>query len=106
MQQVIKDAGYQIQYREEPGSQQTEEQEAAVRRSERRSLKFRVILGAILTLPVLYAGMVGGFISEDLVPALLDNHWFQLWLTPPSRSTQAGPFTAPAGKFWRSGLPT
>ena len=83
MQQVIKDAGYQIQYREEPGSQETEEQEAAVRRSERRSLKFRVILGAILTLPVLYAGMVGGFISEDLVPALLDNHWFQLGLITP-----------------------
>ena len=40
-------------------------------------------MGAILTLPVLYAGMVGGFISEDLVPALLDNNWFQLGLITP-----------------------
>ena len=83
MQQVIQDAGYQIQPREDPGSQQTEEQEAAVRRAERRNLTLRVIVGAILTLPVLYAGMVGGFISEDLVPALLDSNWFQLGLITP-----------------------
>ena len=83
MQQVIKDAGYQIQPRDEPGSQETEEQEAAVRNAERRNLTLRVIVGAILTLPVLYAGMVGGFISEDLVPALLDNNWFQLGLITP-----------------------
>ena len=83
MQQVIQTAGYQIQRREEPGSQQTEEQEAAVRKAERRSLTLRVIAGAILTLPVLYAGMVSGFISQDLVPALLDNNWFQLGLITP-----------------------
>ena len=83
MQQVIQDAGYQIQPREEPGSQQTEEREAAIRKAERRNLTLRVIVGAILTLPVLYAGMVGGFISEDLVPALLDNNWFQLGLITP-----------------------
>ena len=83
MQQAIKDAGYLIQPREEPGSQQTEEQEAAIRKAERRNLTLRVIVGAILTLPVLYAGMVGGFISEDLVPALLDNNWFQLGLITP-----------------------
>jgi len=83
MQQVIQDAGYQVQPREEPGSQQTEEQEATVRKAERRNLRLRVIIGAILTLPVLYAGMVGGFISEDLVPALLNNNWFQLGLITP-----------------------
>ena len=83
MQQVIQDAGYTIQPREEPGSQETEEREAAVRKTERRSLQIRVILGALLTLPVLYAGMVGGFISEDLVPALLDDSWFQLGLITP-----------------------
>ena len=83
MQQVIQDAGYQIQPREEPGSQETEEREASVRKAERRNLTLRVVVGAILTLPVLYAGMVGGFISEDLVPALLDNNWFQLGLITP-----------------------
>jgi len=83
MQQVIKDAGYQIQSREEPGSQETEEKEAAIRKAERRNLTLRVIVGAILTLPVLYAGMVGGFISQGLVPALLNNNWFQLVLITP-----------------------
>ena len=83
MQMVIKDAGYRIQRREEPGSQDTEEKEAAVRNAERRGLTLRVIIGAVLTLPVLYAGMVGGFISEDLVPPMLDNNWFQLALIIP-----------------------
>ena len=83
MQQVIQDAGYRIQPREQPGSQETEDHEAAVRKAERRSLTLRVIVGAILSLPVLYAGMVGGFVSEDLVPGLLDNNWFQLALITP-----------------------
>ena len=83
MEQVIQDAGYQMQPREVPNSQETEGREAAVRKAERRSLTLRVVIGAILTLPVLYAGMVGGFISEDLVPALLDNDWFQLGLIAP-----------------------
>ena len=83
MQQVIQAAGYQVQPRQEPGSQETEDREAAVRKAERRSLTLRVIVAAILTLPVLYAGMVGGFISEDLVPSLLDNNWFQLGLITP-----------------------
>ena len=51
--------------------------------AERRNLTLRVIVAAILTLPVLYAGMVGGFISQDLVPGLLDNNWFQLGLITP-----------------------
>ena len=46
-------------------------------------MTLRVIVGAILSLPVLYAGMVGGFVSEDLVPGLLDNNWFQLALITP-----------------------
>ncbi len=83
MQQIIQDAGYRIQSREEPGSQETEDREAAVRKAERRNLTLRVTVGAILTLPVLYAGMVGGFISQDLVPALMDNNWFQLGLITP-----------------------
>ena len=83
MQQVIRDAGYRVQPREEPGSQETEDREAALRKAERRNLTLRVIAGAILTLPVLYAEMVGGFISQDLVPALLDNNWFQLGLITP-----------------------
>ena len=74
---------YSLLPREQPGSQETEDHEAAVRKAERRSLTLRVIVGAILSLPVLYAGMVGGFVSEDLVPGLLDNNWFQLALITP-----------------------
>ena len=71
MQQVIQEAGYRVQPREEPGSQETEDREAAARKGERRDLTRRVIVGAILTIPVLYGVMVGDFISESWVPDCL-----------------------------------
>ena len=83
MRQVIQDAGYRIQSRDEPGTQETEDREVAVRRAERRDLTRRVVLGAVLTTPVLYAIMVGDFISKDWVPDLLENYWFQLALISP-----------------------
>ena len=83
MQQVIQEAGYRVQPREEPGSQETEDREAAARKGERRDLTRRVIVGAILTIPVLYGVMVGDFISESWVPDLLVNNWFQLVLITP-----------------------
>ncbi len=56
--------------------------EAAERRAEIRNLARRVIAGAVLTLPVLYAVM-----AHDLfgawVPATLLNHWVQLALVTP-----------------------
>ena len=83
MQQVVEDAGYRIRHRADPGSQETEDTEAAARRAERRDLTWRVIVGAVLTLPVLYAVMVGEFISPGLVPDLMENPWFQLALITP-----------------------
>jgi Cu+-exporting ATPase len=56
--------------------------EAAERRAEIRDLARRVIVGAVLTLPVLYAVM-----SHDVfgawAPAVLLNHWVQLALITP-----------------------
>jgi Cu+-exporting ATPase len=56
--------------------------EAAERQAEIRDLARRVIAGAVLTLPVLYAAM-----AHDLfgawVPAVLLNHWVQLALITP-----------------------
>ena len=83
MQQVIQDAGYRIQRRDEPGSQETEDHEVAARKAERQDLTRRVILGAILTAPVSYTVMVGDFISKDWVPDLMENSWFQLGLIAP-----------------------
>ena len=83
MRQVIQDAGYRIQSREEPGTQETDDREVAVREAERQDLTRRVILGAILTVPVFYAVMVGDFISKDWVPDLMEDPWIQLGLIAP-----------------------
>ena len=67
----------------EPGAAATEDAEAAAHRDEVRDLTRRVVIGAVLTLPVLYAAMVEHFISERYVPDLLENPWLQLLLTLP-----------------------
>lgn len=83
MAQVIEDAGYQVRHRPDPGSQETEDAEAAARKVERDDLTRRVILGAILTAPVLYAVMIGEFIGMQFVPDIMEGPWFQLvWITP------------------------
>jgi len=56
---------------------------AAARREEVRDLVRRVTLGAVLTLPVLYAAMVGHFIGDQFVPDALANFYVQLALCLP-----------------------
>jgi P-type Cu+ transporter len=56
--------------------------EAAERRAEIRDLARRVIVGAVLTLPVLYAVMAHEVFGLR-VPAVLLNHWVQLALITP-----------------------
>nr|MBA3620031.1 copper-translocating P-type ATPase [Acidothermales bacterium] len=75
--------GYDAVERGAPGSEETEDAEAAARRAEVRDLRWRVGLGAVLTAPVLYAAMVAHFISGDYVPDLLENPWVQLVLSAP-----------------------
>ncbi|MCC6238086.1 MAG: heavy metal translocating P-type ATPase [Dehalococcoidia bacterium] len=81
--EAIESTGYRVERREEPGTEATEDAEAAARRAEVRDLTRRVIFGAIFTGPVLYAVMVGDFISEDIVPDFLTERWVQLALIAP-----------------------
>ena len=83
MRQIIEEAGYHVRHREEPGSQETEDKEAAARQAEHQDLTRRVIFGAILTAPVLFAVMVGEFISPDWVPNVMEDRWFQLGFIAP-----------------------
>ena len=76
-------AGYHAVERTTPGSEATEDEEAAARQAEVRDLRWRVGLGTVLTLPVLYAAMVGHFIDPAYVPDVLENRWAQLALTVP-----------------------
>jgi Cu+-exporting ATPase len=81
---AVADAtGFKARLRAEPGSESTEDAEAADRRAEVRDLKIRVGIGALLTLPVLYASMVMGLFGEQYVPDVLMNRWVQLALTLP-----------------------
>jgi Cu+-exporting ATPase len=60
-----------------------EEGQAAERRAEIADLSRRVLLGAILTLPVLFAVMVHEVFKANWVPGWLLNHWLQLALIAP-----------------------
>ncbi|WP_436494307.1 heavy metal translocating P-type ATPase [Actinokineospora sp. HUAS TT18] len=57
--------------------------QAAERRAEITDLTRRVVLGAILTLPVLFAVMAHELFGVDWVPGVLLNHWVQLALITP-----------------------
>ncbi len=80
---VAEATGFPARLRPEPGSTDTEDAEAAARKEEVRDLKRRVALGALLTVPVLYAAMVEHFIGEQYVPDVLENRYVQLLLTLP-----------------------
>ncbi len=83
MQQIIEDTGYKVHLREEPGTQETEDREAADRRAERKDLTRRVVFGAILSAPVVFAVMTSEFFNAPWLPSILLNHWFQLALLTP-----------------------
>lgn len=84
MQQRIEAVGYAIHRRDEPGIQDSEDRDAAERRAERRDLTRRVIVGAILTAPVVFAVMVDAFVSSaSWLPSILLYPWLQLALITP-----------------------
>jgi Cu+-exporting ATPase len=60
----------------------TQDSEAAERQAEIADLARRVLAGAALTLPVLYAAMASD-LFRAWVPAVLLNHWMQLALITP-----------------------
>ncbi|MGZ4139041.1 MAG: heavy metal translocating P-type ATPase [Actinomycetota bacterium] len=69
--------------RVEAGSQETEDTEAADRRAEIRDLSARLLVGVLLTVPVLIAVMANDVANATWVPALLMNRWFQLGMIAP-----------------------
>jgi Cu+-exporting ATPase len=70
-----------------PVSGNTAAEEEAAQAEERRAeitdLTRRVLVGAVLTLPVLFAVMAHELFGADWVPAALLNHWVQLALITP-----------------------
>ncbi|MBI2847542.1 MAG: heavy metal translocating P-type ATPase [Chloroflexi bacterium] len=83
MQEVIEDTGYSVRVRSEPGSQETEDREAADRAAERKDLTWRIVIGAVLSIPVVFAVMSHELFGADWVPAILLNRWLQLGLITP-----------------------
>ncbi|WP_225838790.1 heavy metal translocating P-type ATPase [Streptomyces sp. NK08204] len=67
---------------EEPAAE-SEAAETAERQAEITDLGRRVGVGAVLTLPVLFAVMAHELFKADWVPAVLLDHWFQLALITP-----------------------
>src|SRR2546428_2342566 len=57
--------------------------EAADPKSEIQDLSRRVIVGAVLTAPVLFAAVADGFLPLSWLPPFLLNHWLQLALITP-----------------------
>ncbi|MHA7301947.1 heavy metal translocating P-type ATPase [Pseudarthrobacter sp. MDT1-22] len=84
LERAVADAtGFPARLRAEPGSAETEDAEAQAREAELRDLRWRVGLGTLLTLPVLYGAMAPYFIDELFVPDILQSPWVQLLLTLP-----------------------
>ncbi|MHA7294734.1 heavy metal translocating P-type ATPase [Arthrobacter sp. HLT1-21] len=75
--------GFPARLRPEPGSASTEDAEAEARRAELKDLRWRVGLGTVLTLPVLYAVMVSELVGEQYVPGILQSPVSQLMLALP-----------------------
>ncbi|MHA7156179.1 heavy metal translocating P-type ATPase [Arthrobacter sp. TMN-50] len=80
---VADSTGFPTRLRPEPGSASTEDAEAEARKAELKDLRWRVALGAVLTLPVLYAVMVSELAGEQYVPTILQNPVTQLVFTLP-----------------------
>ena len=66
----------------EPAAE-VEAAQAAERHAEIADLTRRVVVGAVLTAPVLYAVMAMPLLGMEWVPAVLVNHWVQLALITP-----------------------
>lgn len=80
---AVGEAGYRVEERTDPGSEETEDGEAAARRAEIADLSRRVLISALLTLPVLVPVMASDFLGIDDLPGFLSDHWFQLALIAP-----------------------
>ncbi|HEX6331625.1 MAG TPA: heavy metal translocating P-type ATPase [Actinomycetota bacterium] len=83
MRDAVARAGYRVEERPEPGTEATEDAEAEARRAEIRDLSWRVLVGAVLTAPVLVAVMAADVFDAGWVPEFLMEPWVQLALITP-----------------------
>ena len=83
MKTAIESSGYKVRERSEPGTQDTEDAEAAARKAEIRDLTRRIAFATVLTIPVAFSVMLNEFFGVDWLPAFLLNRWFQLALIAP-----------------------
>ncbi|MCH7971342.1 MAG: copper-translocating P-type ATPase, partial [Chloroflexi bacterium] len=83
---ALAEIGYRVEQKpESPGTGADDEDwEAEARREEVRDISRRVMVGAILTLPVLFGVMTSEFGGDpEWLPPILLNSWFQLALITP-----------------------
>jgi Cu+-exporting ATPase len=80
---AVERAGYRVRERPDPGSAATEDREAVERHREIADLSRRVMVGAVLTIPVLVPVMATDLFHATWVPDFLMNHWLQLALITP-----------------------
>ncbi len=83
LQAAVADAGYRLVPRPSGGSVSADEEEAAERKAEIRDLSIRVLIGAILSAPVVFGVMAVELFNVSWVPDFLLNHWLQLALIAP-----------------------
>jgi Cu+-exporting ATPase len=83
LRRAVAGVGYRLEPVAEPTSETAEDEEAAERRREVRDLGRRVIVGALLTLPVVVAIMGREVLQAHWVPGILMEPWLQLGLTVP-----------------------
>jgi Cu+-exporting ATPase len=83
LRRAISEAGYPLLEDGDRAAAEGEGAEAAARRAEIADLSRRVLLGAVLTAPVLFAMMASELFGASWVPSVLLDHWVQLALIAP-----------------------
>jgi P-type Cu+ transporter len=87
---AVASVGYELAEQPAAGAGDSEDAEAAARREEIRDLGRRVVVGAVLTAPMVYAVMVGHLLGLP-VPGWMENPWLQLALATPIFAWAAWP---------------
>ena len=82
LERAVASAGYRVEVKEEPAPAESEDEEATERRREIRDLSLRVLVGAVLTAPVL-AAVMASELFDVRVPDVFMNRWVQLALITP-----------------------
>jgi P-type Cu+ transporter len=84
VRRAVTEAGYPLLHEDGAGTLASgEDAEAEARRAEIADLSGQVLVGAVLTAPVLLAVMASDVFDAEWVPELLTERWFQLALITP-----------------------